>query len=161
MRPSTRWPLFVLLIALTSLSGGAWLTYSALSDPSFAVEPDYYSKAVKWDERSRQSSENRRLGWVLTLSQENPGRAVVRLADDRGGAIAGARISAVAFANARAAERTDLAFRDDGAGVYSAEFRPARVGLWRFRFEAEHGADRFTSEFDLFIGAASGDGGAP
>jgi hypothetical protein len=41
--------------------------YIAGHDPSSVAEPDYYAKAVAWEDHQRQESVNRGLGWVATL----------------------------------------------------------------------------------------------
>jgi nitrogen fixation protein FixH len=148
MRACVVWPSFVLGIALTSLSGATWLVYAAHSDPSFAVEPDYYAKAVRWDEIARQNQENKRLGWMITMPERSRDRLVVHLSDAEGRSLVGAAVTAVAFANARAGERYQLDFVDEGNGQYSAPLQTGRGGLWRFRFSVTHGGDIVTSEFD-------------
>ncbi len=39
------------------------VVYVATSDPSYAVEDDYYQKAVAWDEKRAQDRTERRSGW--------------------------------------------------------------------------------------------------
>lgn len=151
MRASVVWPSFVLGIALTSLSGATWLVYAAHSDPSFAVEPDYYAKAVRWDDIAHQAQENKRLGWTITMPECSLRRASIRLSDGKDQALIGATVTAVAFANARANERLTLEFVDEGDGRYSAPLTPERGGLWRFRFNVVLGGDTVTSEFDCVL----------
>lgn len=161
MRPSIIWPMFVAGIALTSLSGATWLVHSAHSDPSFAVEPDYYAKAVRWDEFARQHQQNERLGWRLGVQEVSGSRLTVRLVDREEHSIESAAMSAVAFANARASERFDLDFQAGHVGTYTASFSPSRGGSWHFRFNVKLGADLFTAEFDHALSEAPTRGGTP
>lgn len=168
MKPWILWPAFVGFIALTSLSGATWLIVSAHSDECFAVEPDYYAKAVRWDDTARQARENARLGWTISLDQRDRQLfATVRRSD--GSPITAAEVRAVAFAHVRAAERCDLRFVPSslhnlgGMGVppvptpsttYKASFVPQHAGLWRFRFEVLAENQRFTAEIDQTMLAA-------
>jgi len=126
------------------------LVYLATSDPSFAVEQDYYRKAVEWDRKRAQDAHNAELGWTLELDVEGArgadGRVgiVARLNDASGRPIADADVRLEAFHNARAGEilRADLAH---GSGaVYRTALPLRRPGLWEFRVVASRGADRFT-----------------
>jgi len=148
MRASTAWPMFILGIALMSLSGATWLVYAAHSDPSFAVEPDYYSKAVRWDETAHQAQENKRLGWQVSIARMTAESVSVRVLDKDNNPIDDADVVAVAFASVRSAERSELRFVHEGDGTYSAPLLRQHGGLWRFRLAATRGGDTVTSEFD-------------
>lgn len=149
MRASIAWPLFILAIALTSLTGAAMLVYASHSDPSFAVEPDYYAKAAHWDEAARQAQQNKRLGWTITALASPPDHVRIRVSDHAGKPIIGAAVSAVAFASVRASERFDLQFSGEGDGIYRAPLNRERGGLWCFRFTVGHGGSNYTSAQDL------------
>ena len=56
--------------------------YIASSDPSAVAEPDYYAKALRWEDRQRQERINTELGWqgdVELGPQEQNGVRRVRL----------------------------------------------------------------------------------
>lgn len=148
MRPAILWPMFVVGIAFTSLSGAAWLVYAARSDPSFAVEPRYYDKAVRWDETARLRERSSALGWRIDLAQPAFDRLTVRLVDREGRAVRGASVECETFANACAGARRIVKFHDAGNGEYAAAFEPDRAGLWHFRFTASRGSDSFAHETD-------------
>lgn len=131
-----------------SLSGAAWLVYAAHSDPSFAVEPDYYAKAVRWDDTAQQAQENKRLGWRVEMAAATPERVSVRVLDQDQRPLESADVAAVAFASVRSAERFDLRFVHDGEGVYSAPLHREHGGLWRFRVTVARGGSTATSDFD-------------
>lgn len=144
------WPW--LLGALMALVVGANLVliYVATSDPSFAVEEDYYRKAQAWDEKRAQDRRNDQLGWTLDLEvarERSPDGSVGLTAVLRGPdgqKITDASIRLATFHNARAANilRTELQRAPDGG--YRASLPMRRPGLWEFRFEVSRGGERFT-----------------
>jgi hypothetical protein len=130
------------------LSGLGTLAMIAANDPSFALEPDYYQKAVSYDDELRQQDENRRLGWTLELTAEpssvtRPSRIVLVAADGRG-PITGANVEARALRNAMASIVLTGSFQETGPGRYEAELPLARGGLWEFRFVLVRGGERYT-----------------
>ena len=62
-KPGRRWP-WILAGALTVQAAGIiTMVTIASSDPSFAVEPDYYQRAVAWDSYAAQREASRALAW--------------------------------------------------------------------------------------------------
>ncbi len=148
MKPHIIWPLFVGGIALTCLCGAAALIYAAHSDPTFAVEPDYYKRAVQWDETARQRRLDAALGWGIAIESQDRGGVIATLHDKSGSVIERATLVATAFANARASERQEVSFTPMGDGRYRAELTPGIAGSWRFQFVAQNGGDIFTADLD-------------
>jgi nitrogen fixation protein FixH len=136
--------------ALLAALLGTQLTvlHSVLDDPSFALEPDYYRKAVAWDAQRELERQSRALGWHARLAAEPAPQArgvelQVQLSDATGGPLAGAAVHVHAFANARAARILEVSLLETTPGTYSAELPSSVLGLWEFRLEATRGADRF------------------
>jgi nitrogen fixation protein FixH len=126
------------------------MVYLATSDGSFAVEPDYYQKALHWEATARQRQANRRLGWqaafelgdqVGTLGQRT---LTLLLLDRDGEPVNGAAVDLVAFPHARGSQRTSAVLRGQGNGRYSADLRFQRQGLWELRLAVSSGSDTFT-----------------
>jgi nitrogen fixation protein FixH len=138
---------FVPAVLLTLMVGGLVLmAVIAADDPSFAIEKNYYQKAIAWDAHRLQESENNRLGWKLEASivdVESGVELALRLEDRDGQPIRGARLELEAFHNARAAEVLSVSFNEQEIG-YRARLPIRRSGLWELRFVAVRGADRFT-----------------
>lgn len=150
MRSGIMWIGLVGVIAAMSLSGAVMLVRASRSDAaSFAVEPDYYRKAVHWDEVAAQRRANERLGWRAVIESGPGGVIVVTVTDREGAAIDGARLSAEVFAQARAADRRAVEFTAQGEGRYDASFSMNRAGSWRVRLRAERGGEVFTHEADI------------
>jgi hypothetical protein len=122
--------------------------HSVLDDPSFALEPDYYRKAVAWDSQRELERESQALGWRAQLAAEPAPQArgvelQLQLSDAGGGPLGGAAVRVRAFANARAARVLEAALVETAPGTYRAEIPSSVLGLWEFRLEATRGADHF------------------
>lgn len=124
--------------------------YLAHSDRSFAVEPDYYQKAMAWDSAAAQRERSAALGWTASLTVGDPtsaGRVITLTLTDRSGApIQEADASIIAFHNARAADHFTANLRPtETPGRYAAALPLERPGLWEFRISAARGQDSFAT----------------
>jgi len=145
-----QWPWIIGGLMAVVLGANLILMYVATSDPSFAVEENYYQKGLDWDDKRAQDRTNTDLGWSLQLevaarrSADGTTGLTANLIDRDGQPISDATIHLEAFHNARAAaiQKRDLAPRGDGR--YSASLLMRRPGLWEFRFEVSRGEQRFT-----------------
>lgn len=135
----------VLLGGLLSLLGT--LVFVATNDDGFAIEPDYYLKAVRWDEAQRAREASAALGWDPTVRLLRQGTTVtlqLTLDDARSARVTGAHISVEAFPNAHAGELHRVTLSETAPGVYQGTLESARAGLWEVRIEARGaGAERF------------------
>lgn len=122
----------------------------ALGDRSFAIEPDYYQKALHWDDHVAQGRANQSLGWTIALeiaAQETAAgqrRVTVVVKDRQGVAVEAARVELAAFHHARAEDRLSAVLEPAGDGLYAVDLRLRRSGLWEFRFVIRRGTDVFT-----------------
>lgn len=144
------WPVLLVGLLAANVVFDVALIMVASSDRSFAVEPDFYRKALEWDRTQAQEGENRRLGWSLEIAlapARTPGfvGALVHLRDRDGAPVEGARLTADVFHNARAAEVLPASFRSEAGGSYRVELPLRRAGLWEFRLRAERGVEVFTT----------------
>jgi nitrogen fixation protein FixH len=150
------WPLLIVLLSAIVLVPNAVLVYLATNDPSFAVEEDYYQKALAWDETMDQERRNEALGWSVDVgfAPGDPGRVRVHadLLDRDGRAIDGAAVQIAMFHNARASNILTAAMVPDDDGGYVASLPLRRPGLWELRFEIVHGDDRFTETLARELG---------
>jgi nitrogen fixation protein FixH len=133
-----------------SLSANLVLLVLAVDDPSFAVEPEYYEKAMAWDARRAQDRHNEELGWSLDLevdpetSQAGSHRVEARLLDRDGAPLEGATVRLQTFHNARAGQILETTLLPAGEGRYRATLALGRPGLWEFRFVVERGEETYT-----------------
>jgi hypothetical protein len=142
------WPWVPGALLAGMLAGLGTLAVIATNDPGFALERDYYRKAVGYDREIEQRRENARLGWRLqaALSREagGSGTSLLVSAEDAAGPVAGARVTAEAFANAHAATVFDLTLVEIAPGRYRANLPAMRSGLWEFRLRLLRGGESFT-----------------
>ena len=143
------WPMG--LAALLAASAGANIALVVITsrDTSFAVEPNYYAKALAWDDTMARQARSDALGWSLGLRVDPAdarGRmvATVGLADRAGAPIEGARVAVEAFHNARASRILSAALIPDGQG-YAAVMPLDRAGLWEFRLRVTRGPEVFVT----------------
>lgn len=121
------------------------------NDPGFAVEPNYYEKAVSWDEQRAQLVHNDALGWTTQWELADAGdphkaraRLQLRLVDRTGTPIMGAIVSIQGFHNARASQIQHLGVRETGGGRYEALVEVRHAGLWEFRLHVAHQGQVYT-----------------
>lgn len=144
------WPALVISLLTGQIVLVLVMAYLAVSDHSFAVEPDYYRKALQWNSEIAQQQANRRLGWTLhvevseqaDLLQQREVRCVIH--DPAGKPVEGADVEIVAFSHVRGNDRQELILTALEAGRYGATVRMTQGGLWEFRITARRGADLMT-----------------
>ena len=149
MKRGWGWPVGVSAILVATMGLNVWVYRVANDDPSFAVEPDYYQKAVDWDSTLAQRRQNLVLGWHLSPRLEaftpNGGALLqVTLTDASGAPIRDATVRVAAFFNARANDIIDSTLVRDSAG-YAVRLPVKRGGVWELQFDVRRGAQRFTA----------------
>lgn len=148
------WALVPVALLGTMFAGWGVMIRLALDDPSFAVEPDYYEKAVHFDEHQAQARESRELGWQLDVvprADAEGGLVQVALRDRNQKPIEAAVVKATVFHNARSSQWRELVFRSDGNGRYSERLVPWRPGSWELRFDVQKGSQRFLQVIRLSV----------
>ena len=147
-RKGLGWPIAVAAILGLTIALNLWVARLAGSDPSFAIEPDYYQKALHWDDEMAQQRRNAALGWrlepALAPLDRAGARLTVRLTDRAGAPLPDATLTVEALAVARAAHTVRATLAPD-AGGYRAVLPLHTDGEWELRFEARRGDDRFTA----------------
>lgn len=143
------WPWFLTALLVGGVVLNVAMVLRAADDPSFAIEPDYYQKAIDWDASRRAEYESQALGWSIELDvslerRHHDGCLLVRtkLKDKFGRPIADADLSLDAVHLARS-NRLLHASLSHHSGDYSARLPGCRPGLWEFSFVAERGGERF------------------
>lgn len=151
------WPLFIVGLILAQFSAAGALIWFAVTDPTFAVEPNYYQKALKWDDTARQLASNRALGWKPTLefadhSQGGARSTRLQLTDAGENLIEAAQVSVETFFHAAAGHRvtTNLPWNAEQR-AYVGTLPIDRGGVWEMRFNVVRGADRFTFIEDRYL----------
>ena len=133
----------------TMFIGLGTLAYIAIDDPSFALEPNYYDKAVHWDKSQSEARESNLLGLKLELTAPlriaTNGTVSVQLGvkDRKDLAVAGAEVEIEAFPNAYAGRIEHVTLRETAPGVYTGELARGVLGLWELRVVIKQGALRY------------------
>jgi hypothetical protein len=157
------WALVPVALLLCSALGVGSMAIVAVRDPHFATEPDYYQKAIRWDQSRAQAANNSRLGYMVkvppALRFDAQGHATLdlTLSDGRGQPVSGARLEARAFANAFSGELLQIVFEERAAGHYSAKLTVRHAGQWVFEVAGDANGEHFTADLraDLLPGGAA------
>ena len=141
------WAWVPALLLGSMLSGLGTLTYIALDDPHFALEPNYYDKAVHWDRARAAAQRSRETGLSVEVAPlvEHDGVAsiVLELRDREHRPVAGAALLLEAFPNAYANRVERLRLREVSPGTYAGELHGAVPGLWELRLTATSATSHF------------------
>lgn len=146
MKAGTLWPVALTGVLAVTIGANVWMLYVANAQDAAVVEPDYYRKAVHWDEALAQERLNAELGWSIAaqlgqVGADGAAALEVRITDDRGGPVAGARVRVTAIHNRAGKYRPEALLDEVAPGFYRATLPLGRRGLWELRFEAERGGD--------------------
>lgn len=145
---ANRWPLAITTVLVGQVVFGIWMARVANSDPHFAVEPNYYAKAINWDATMAQSRADKALGWksAVHITRTDGAGAVLRLTlkDSTGAFVHADSVTVHALAIAHSLRVNALTLTPDAAG-YTVSLPMAGTGLWEVDVRAVRGADVFTS----------------
>jgi hypothetical protein len=149
MKSALRWPIGISLVLASVVALNIWVAIKAGSDQSFAIEPDYYRKAVAWDSAMAQDRANLKLRWHITavLSPVIHDTATLRasITDASGVPVSGADVRVTAMFNARANEAVSMRLAPAASdSAYEAVLAVAHRGVWELRFLVTRGDERFT-----------------
>ena len=149
MKRGAWWPIGITTVLATTVAANLWVMRIANDDPSFAIEPDYYQKAITWDSTLAQARQDSILGWRLTpqlqfVAATGTTRISATLTDSFGRPISDAVVKVSALPVARASEVHEATLAATGAGEYAAQLDARRPGRWELRFDVRAGSTRFT-----------------
>ena len=144
------WAYVPALLLGSMLAGLGTLAYIATDDPNFALEPNYYDKAVHWDQARAQAQKSAELGFTATATRfevapDGSAELELRVEDRACSAVQQAVVRAEAFPNAYAQHVERLTFRETAPGVYRATIARGVAGLWEVRVSVEQGPRRFST----------------
>lgn len=150
MKRGWQWPVGIAAVLATVVIADVTVAIIAGRDEAFAVEPNYYQKAVHFDDEMALRAESQRLDWSLAPTLQlgrpgAPGTVSLSLHDSSGRPITGARVQLLAMHNARASHQLTASLTERGDGKYDAPLDAERPGEWELRFLVTRGGDRFAS----------------
>jgi len=130
--------------------GSLLVVYFTTSNPSYAVEENYYQKALAWDDKRAQDAVDSALGWKLEATAHPPTAAgetallEAAVFDADRAPLDGATVSVEAFHNAHAHDILRAPLEPAGNGVYQARLPMRHNGRWELRFTVDRGEEHFT-----------------
>lgn len=132
------WPVLIVALLGLNIAVVAVTVIAATSDPSVAVEPDYYQKALTWDEERGERRDPTEDGLEVAVQlQPSPDRLtrgqVVVAVTNQSERVEHAQIDAEVFHYARSGERQSLKLDELQPGVYVAAADLRRNGNWEVR----------------------------
>ncbi len=150
MKRGMQWPIGIALVLALTVASNVWMAIVASSDEAFAVEPDYYRKAVHFDDEMALRAESARLGWSVQpelqlTTPSAPGALTVVVRDAAGAPVNGATVELLAMHNARAARQLTATLTASGDGRYASPLAAERPGEWELRLTVTRGSDRFAT----------------
>lgn len=135
------WPglIFVFLGANVCVVGIT--VYAASRADGGATEPDYYRKAINWDQAAAERDRSTTLGWKAAIAT-SLNTATLTITDREGAAVEGAKVQAEFFAVLDSGSRVTADFQPIAGGVYqySGILPP---GTCEFRVRATRGDEVF------------------
>lgn len=164
MKSGMQWPIGIVAILAASVAGNVAFMRAANNDPSFAIEPEYYQKAVAYDTIMSEAKLSAALGWSaitsLELGSSGQGMLQTQLKGPSGESVDADSVIAQAFFIARANNvvKVRLTGSGDGSGVYRALIPVLHMGQWEIRVDAFRNQEHYISTVrrDVSAPAASG-----
>lgn len=155
VRGIPRWGMIAVALLGLHVSGMLLAVRLATSDSSFASMPDFYTRAVAWDDISAQRRASEALGWDVAFSPSALAeRVVIDVSDANGAPVDGLVGSLRAFLHTRPKVQLEVALEPRGGGVYFASVAVGEPGAWHLAFVAQRGDEVFVAEHELVVRAA-------
>lgn len=158
------WPVGITALLTVFVGGNLFMMHVAGSDPAFAVEPDYYRKAVAFDSTMEVERRSLALGWHARARIETAGAGhtvIVSLSDANAQPVTGAAVVVQARFNARANDIVTDTLTETSAGEYSAPLQAGHAGEWEIRTDVRRGAERFIASVRTDVRVTRAAGPAP
>lgn len=137
----------------------------AVGDRSFAVVPDYYQKAVDWDDHKAALAASAALNWDVEIlpsrdvTIRGERELVVVLQDAQGRPITGAQVYATLYHHAHASRVVEAELPpSDAPGRYHVQADMRDEGVWDVTLRITHGPDTYLHQEKLYV-RGSNDGG--
>jgi nitrogen fixation protein FixH len=153
------WPSIIIGALVVHTTALVVFVFIATRDPSFAVEPNSYQKALSWDGSAARLRASQQLGWKVsfqvgtTPDMFGKRQLVCRIVDKDGVAVVGADVQLLLFHHARAANRVHVSLSPEKDGTYAAPVPMKRPGLWEFRVAVRRGDNLYSAVMTQEVGS--------
>lgn len=158
-KPARRWLWPAIVMGFIGLQGtmSGVLIFFAVNDATFAVEPDYYHKALQWDRTVAERRESAASGWKadLQIARIHPvlrqHRVRCELRDAAGAPIEAEAVQATALHHAHGDVHHEWVLRRTQAGRYEFITELPHDGYWELRVRAEAGGQTFVANELVYV----------
>lgn len=152
VRGMPRWGVIAVALLGLHTSGMLLAVRIATSDSSFASTPDFYTRAVLWDDISAQRRASDALGWSAAFAPSALAeRIVVDVSDANGAPVDGLVGTLRAFLHTRPKQALEVALEPRGGGVYFAGVEVGEPGAWQLTLVAQRGDEVFVADHELVV----------
>jgi len=145
MKPAARWTLWIAGLLVGNLAAVSVLITLSSGDTERRVVPNYYARALAWDQTELLEQQSEQLGWQATVDLGNQ-QVAVTLVDRAGEPLTGARVMVSAHPRGRLDVNVAAPLAEVAPGVYHAAPRLKQPGLWDVTVHAARGHDAFSDE---------------
>jgi nitrogen fixation protein FixH len=147
-----RWGLVVVGLLCAHVSGMILAVRIATGDPTFTSVPDYYQRAVAWDDQAASQRASDALGWQAELSSSALGDRLVLVVRDAHGAPVDGLVGTVsAYHHARTRDVFEAPLTARGDGTYFAAIAVGAPGAWQVALRAERGGEVFVLATEVVV----------
>jgi nitrogen fixation protein FixH len=157
------WGTFVVGLLSLQVTGGVIAILLASGDESVAVVPDYYQKALKWDQEVALRAASDRLGWTAHLDQIGGGDGLaglrIQVRDQDGQRVDFESGTLEIYRHFRAGNVRRVALPAASAGDIELPNCFDASGLWQVSLDIQDDqGNRFVASMELNIGLTAGRG---
>ncbi len=134
----------------------------ATRDPGFSVVPDYYQRAVHWDQDQAMKGASAAMGWQVRMNPSDVvdpvGRRQVsfQLVDREGRAVPNATLEVAYFHHAHGHEPHAVKLLQNAPGEYGQALEMRYEGFWEFHFTAIVDGKTFVQSSTQWVANAHG-----
>lgn len=110
--PAFRWGVFVVMFLTGQIALGVTAIVLSKSDPSVAVVPDYYNRAVHWDEERRERNRSLEMAWTVDVIASRVDKTLeFQILDDNQERVFPEQVDVEIYRHARASQQQQLSWK--------------------------------------------------
>lgn len=156
-KQSMRWPLIVTGLLFCHVVLMLSVAAIAVRDPSFSVLPNYYQKALNWDQSQAAKRESAKLGWTIRIEPattidplgQRSVKFILRDGDDC--AISDAKLNLTYYHHSRASDTKSVALIESAPGEFVAKLPMRMSGFYQFELSAETKGACFATSVTQYV----------
>lgn len=148
------WPHFIFVLLALNFTVVGITVFVATSDPSFAVVPDYYTKAVEWDVQKEKQLASDALGWHVHAAAIPSGSAMsirVIVSDKDSKPIGDAKVTADVFHSKFPGQRATVELTSSIDGGYEVPVPTPHIGEWNIELRIERDDHTYLGSHAVYI----------